>query len=63
MVKNWGNRPAKLAIDGKDIPQGNDFRFGNNKTLEGTDLIVWVRTKADKKPSFKIEAPSGSDEN
>jgi hypothetical protein len=57
VVKNWGNRPAQLTIDGKEIPRGKDFRFGHNKTLEGTDLIVWVKTQADKKTSFKIQAP------
>jgi len=53
-------RPAKLAIDGKYIPRGKDFRFGHNKTLEGTDLIVWAKTRGDKKASFKIQAPTDS---
>jgi hypothetical protein len=60
VVKNWGNRPAKLTIDGKAIPRGKDFRFGHNKTLEGTDLIVWAKTRGDKKTSFKLQAPSDS---
>jgi hypothetical protein len=62
VVKNWGNRPATLSIDGKDIPRGKDFRFGHNKTLEGTDLIVWVKTQGEKKTSFKIEAPKADGE-
>ena len=60
VVKNWGNRPASLTIDGKEIPRGKDFRFGHNKTLEGTDLIVWAKTKGDKKTSFKIQAPEAN---
>lgn len=56
VVKNWGNRPAKLSIDGKAIPLGKDFRFGHNKTIEGTDLVVWMKISGDKKTSFKIEA-------
>ena len=56
VVKNWGNRPAKLSIDGKAIPRGKDFRFGYNKTLEGTDLVVWVKTSGDKKTSFQLES-------
>ena len=63
VVKNWGSRPAKLAIDGKDIPRGKDFRFGHNKTLEGTDLVAWVKTKGDKKTSFKIQSPSAQDDD
>jgi hypothetical protein len=63
VVKNWGNRPAALTIDGKEIPRGKDFRFGHNKTLDGTDLIVWVNTKGDKKTSFKIQVPSAQDDD
>ena len=61
VVKNWGNRPAELSIDGKDIPRGKDFRFGHNKTLEGTDLVVWVKLSGDKKTAFQLEAPSDND--
>jgi len=63
VVKNWGNRPAKLTMDGKEIPKGKDLRFGHNKTVEGTDLVVWVKTKGDKKTSFKIDAPSVQDDD
>ena len=63
VVKNWGNRPASLTMDGKEIPRGKDFRFGRNKTLEGTDLVVWVKTKSDKKTSFKIQAPQAHNDD
>ena len=56
MVKNWGKRACTLAIDGKAIPHGKDFRVGHNKTVEGTDLVVWVKLSGDKKISFTIEA-------
>ena len=56
----YGSRLAELDptpnIDGKAVPRGINFRFGYNKTLEGTDLIVWVKTSGDKKTSFTIEA-------
>ena len=38
------------------MPRGKDFRFGHNKTIEGTDLVVWVKISGDKKTSFKIES-------
>ena len=64
VVKNWGNRPAKLSINGKAIPRGKDFRFGRNKTVEGTDLVVWAKISADKKTSFNLEAaPEGDGED
>jgi len=37
--------------------------FLHNKTLEGTDLVVWVKAKGDKKTSFKIQAPSAQDDD
>jgi len=51
-----------LSIDGKDIPRGKDFRFSHNKTLQGTDLFVWAKTRGDKKTSFKIEATKADGE-
>jgi hypothetical protein len=60
VVKNWGNRTAALTIEGKEIPRGKDFRFGHNKILDGTDLVVWVNTKSDKKTSFKIALPQAN---
>jgi hypothetical protein len=62
VVKNWGKRPAKLLIDGKAIPHGKDFRSGHTKTVEGTDLVVWVKIPGDKKTSFKLETASNGDD-
>jgi hypothetical protein len=60
VVKNWGKRPVSLSIDGKDVPREKDFRFGHNKTVEGTDLVVWVKIQGDKKTSFKLDAAADS---
>lgn len=42
VIKNWGTAGAKLKIDSKEVKQSRDFRFGFNRTLKGTDLIVWI---------------------
>ncbi len=63
VVKNWGKRRAALTIDGKEITHGKGLRFGHNKALEGTDLVVWVKMKSDKKTSFKIQAPLAQDDD
>ncbi len=60
VVKNWGNRPARLTIDDQKIPVGKNCRFGHNKTLDGTDLVVWIKIRYDKKTSFKISADIGN---
>jgi hypothetical protein len=60
VVKNWGRLPVKLMIDGREIPRGKDFRVGYNRTLDGTDLFVWVKIKSDKKTLVKLQAsPAG----
>ncbi|MHC4527517.1 MAG: hypothetical protein ACYS29_06545, partial [Planctomycetota bacterium] len=46
VVKNWGPGAAVLEIDGKEVKRGDDFRFGHRRTLEGTDLIVWIRVES-----------------
>ncbi len=45
-IKAWGNRSAALKVDGQEMRSGQDFRLGHVRTLEGTDLIVWIRKSA-----------------
>lgn len=52
VVKNWGFRDAELELNGNSIKRGKNFRFGFRDTLEGTDLIVWIRTESTR--SVKI---------
>jgi len=56
VVKNWGKRPAKLTLDGQDIPRSKDFRFGQHKTVDGTDLVVWLKTQKTQKTTFTLTA-------
>ncbi len=46
VIKNWGTADAMLKINGKNISRGKDFRFGHRHRLEGSDLIVWVKTES-----------------
>jgi hypothetical protein len=48
VIKDWGGAEAKLTIDGKPVKRGKNFRFGHRRTLEGSDLIVWLRTESVK---------------
>jgi hypothetical protein len=43
VIQDWGEHEASLKIDGNQVLRGGDFRYGHRRTLEGTDLIVWVR--------------------
>ncbi len=48
VVKNWGNQPVALTVNGVRVPRGKAFRYGYRERLEGTDLVVWLETKAVK---------------
>ncbi|GAI16034.1 unnamed protein product, partial [marine sediment metagenome] len=59
ILKNWGKAEALLKINGREIKRGllprlasrdaeasKDFRFGHHHTLEGCDLVVWIKTES-----------------
>ena len=48
VIKNWGEADALLKIDGKKIKHGKSFRYGHRNTLEGNDLIVWIKKESMK---------------
>jgi hypothetical protein len=55
LVKNWGDANVELTLDGKAIPRGKDFRYGHRQTLDGTDLIVWIKTETQVLLNLRIE--------
>jgi hypothetical protein len=46
VVADWGTAGAALAIDGKPVAEGGEFRVGHRHRLEGSDLVVWLRLQA-----------------
>jgi len=47
VVESWGEAEASLTLDGEAVPRGPSFRYGQRHTLESTDLIVWIGTRAE----------------
>ena len=43
IIKNWGNQQVTFSINGKEMKQSKDFKQGIRKSLEGEDLILWIR--------------------
>ena len=58
VLKNWGDRSATIAADGSALPLGPDCRLGWTRTLEATDLVVWLRRESTLPVTIQI-APGG----
>ncbi len=43
---NWGDAEVTLKANGQEVPRGKDFPFGQRDSLEGRDLIVWVKVES-----------------
>ena len=56
VIQNWGEHEATLTLDGLEVPRGKTFRYGLRRTLGGTDLIVWIKTTAEKPLRISIAA-------
>ena len=48
VIKNWGDADAVLRINGNPVRRGKVFRFGHRETLEGSDLIVWLKFESNE---------------
>jgi hypothetical protein len=47
IIKSWGEEDAAIRIDGRSVAWGGNARRGHENTLEGTDLVVWMKLEAD----------------
>jgi hypothetical protein len=54
LIENWGNREARLRVDGKEVPRGKDFRFGHIRRVNRYDLIIWVRLDSRKPVTIEL---------
>ncbi|MHC4482141.1 MAG: LamG domain-containing protein [Planctomycetota bacterium] len=59
VIKNWGQAGAALRINGKKIERDKKFRTGLQHTLEGTDLIVWIKTESTKLVNMSLSPVDG----
>ncbi len=56
VIRDWGEAEAQLTINGKEIESGEAFRYGYHPTVEGTDLIVWIRHESMRPVRISITA-------
>jgi len=59
VIENWGDKEPRLKIDGKVVVWGPDFRYGHVNSLEGTNLIVWIKLQSSKSTLFELDFISG----
>ena len=57
VVENWGPEGASLRLNGRDIPQGKNFRVGHIRRVNRYDLVVWV--KLDSNAPAAVELTPG----
>lgn len=41
-IKGWGSASAELTFEGEKLVPGSDLELGYIRTIEGTDLVVWI---------------------
>jgi hypothetical protein len=46
VVKNWGEADPFLKINGRPTAWGKDFRYGLERNLNGTNLVVWMQEQS-----------------
>jgi hypothetical protein len=54
VIKGWGKEGAMLTLRGKTTKAGKGFRIGHRHTVDGSDLIVWVKTESTKPVKVKL---------
>lgn len=54
VVRNWGRGEAAIRVNGRPISWSSTARRGYEDTLEGTNLVVWLKIDADKPINVEI---------
>jgi hypothetical protein len=56
VIRNWGDAEPKVRIDGKLVARGPDFRYGFVPTVEGSDLVVWLKMESPRPTRLEFTA-------
>lgn len=56
VIEGWGDHEATLKLNGVDVKRGPAFRSGHRRSLEGTDLIVWIKTQQEKTVKIVLQS-------
>jgi len=56
IIKNWGSKEPVVEVDGRILKMGNGYRVGKIRTLEGSDLILWIEKESTVPIKIKISS-------
>ncbi len=54
VIANWGEVDPQLVLNGERVARGPLFRYGFQRRLAGTDLIVWLQATAVQPVSIRL---------
>ena len=54
VVKNWGSTNIQVEANGKKLIEGLDYLAGYENSKSGTDLILWLNMKTNKRVKFSL---------
>jgi hypothetical protein len=55
VIRNWGENPVSLSLNGKAVEAGSDFRYGTVPVEGGYNLVVWLRTQLEQDCTLTLE--------
>ena len=55
VIKNWGDHPVKLKVNGKEISQSRSFRTGHIRRINHYDLVVWLELESTSTIEISME--------
>ena len=55
VIRNWGKADAGLKVNGRIIKRGSKFRYGHRDTLEGIDLVAWLKYESTKPVRIELD--------
>jgi hypothetical protein len=58
VVKNWGRTWPEVLVNGRSARHNQGVRIGHIATLDGSDLVAWLRLEASK-PTEVMLRPAG----
>jgi hypothetical protein len=59
VIKNWGGARPRVKVNGKRVKRGDKLRFGYHHTLEGCDLIIWLKLESAKPVRISLSPKVG----